>query len=116
MTTIHVEQENLVINVEGADKLWALKSSLSIPLAHVVKAEHNPEAAKGWWHGIKFPGTNIPGIITAGSFYQHGEFTFWDVHHPENAIVITLHDENYKQLVVEVANPQLAVQEITAAL
>ena len=62
------------------------------------------------------PGTSIPGVITAGTFYQNGKRVFWDVHHPENTIVIELHDERYDELIVEVANPEIAVQTITAAI
>jgi len=29
----------------------------------------------------------VPGVITAGTFYQDGKRVFWDVHHPEKAIV-----------------------------
>ena len=41
-------------------------------------------------------------MITAGTFYQEAERVFWDVHHPEKAIAIRLHDERYQRLVVEV--------------
>ena len=38
------------------------------------------------------------------------------VHDPEKTIVITLHDERYKKLVLEVEDPQKTVADITAAL
>lgn len=116
MTTLRVHNGNLEINIEGADKLWALKSQLTIPLAHISSVTHDPEIAKGWWHGFKAPGTNIPGVLTAGSYYEHKEWTFWDVHNPENTIVITLKDERYKKLVIEVENPQQAIAEINFGL
>jgi hypothetical protein len=47
------------------------------------------------------PGTNVPGVITAGTFYQDGKRVFWDVHHPEKTVVIDLHDERYNELVVD---------------
>jgi hypothetical protein len=34
------------------------------------------------------PGTNIPGVLTAGTFYQDGKRVFWDVHNPDNTVVI----------------------------
>jgi hypothetical protein len=33
----------------------------------------DPEAAHGWYHGIRLPGTNVSGVITAGTFYQDGK-------------------------------------------
>jgi roadblock/LC7 domain-containing protein len=62
------------------------------------------------------PGTNIPGVLTAGTFYQDGKRVFWDVHNPENTVVIELNDERYSELIIEVADPQRAVEEVNAAL
>lgn len=61
-------------------------------------------------------GTNLPGVITAGTFYQDGERVFWDVHHPEKTIVIDLDDERYNELIVEVDDPEEAVKLIQTAL
>ena len=94
----------------------ALKSSLEIPLQHVAAIRADPSIARGWWHGIKMPGTNIPGVITAGTFYRDGKRVFWDVHHPDNTVVIDLHDERYNQLIVEVADPNAAVAMVQAVL
>lgn len=99
----------MLVNVEGADKLWALKGSLEIPLEHITGIRMDPEIAKGWCHGVRFPGTNVPGVITAGTYYQDGKKVFWDVHHPEHVIVIDLCDELYDRLIVEVADPEDAV-------
>ena len=109
MVELSVADGRLVLQVKGADKLWALKSSLEIPLEHVSGIRADPKIARGWYHGIRMPGTNIPGVITAGTFYQHGKRVFWDVHHPENTVVIELHDERYNELIVEVAEPRETV-------
>jgi hypothetical protein len=55
-------------------------------------------------------------VLTAGTFYQHGKRVFWDVHNPENTVVIELRDERYDELIVEVADPQLIVEQVRAAL
>jgi hypothetical protein len=106
----------LILQVEGADKLWSLKSRLEIPLAHVAGIRADPEIGRGWYHGIRMPGTSIPGVITAGTFYQDGKRVFWDVHDPEKTVVIDLHDERFNELVVEVADPQGAVQRVRGAI
>jgi hypothetical protein len=62
------------------------------------------------------PGTNVPGVITAGTFYQDGKRVFWDVHRPEKTIVIDLRDERYGELVVEVDDPDAAVKLVQSAL
>ena len=109
MVDLSISEGKLLLHVHGADKLWAFKSSLEIPLQHVAAIRADPEVARGWWHGWRMPGTNLPGVITAGTFYQDGKRVFWDVHNPENTVVIDLHDERYNQLIVEVADPGAAV-------
>src|SRR5580658_7032588 len=116
MVKPEIKDGTLTLHVEGADKIWALKSQLSIPLEHIRGVRLDEELVNKWWHGIKMPGTNIPHVITAGTFYQDGKKVFWDVHHPEKTIVIDLHDEQFSQLVVEVADPDAAVKLIQTAL
>jgi len=115
MVDLAIADGKLILHVRGADKLWALKSTLEIPLQHIAAVRADPSVARGWYHGIRMPGTNIPGVITAGTFYQHGQQIFWDVHKPENTIVIELHDERYSELIVEVDDPQAAVEVIRGA-
>jgi len=116
MVDLSVSGGNLVLHVRGADKLWAFKSSLEIPLVHIGGIRADPTVARGWWHGLRMPGTNIPGVLTAGTFYQHGKRVFWDVHNPDNAVVIELKDERYNEIIVEVADPQAAVELVKSVL
>ena len=58
------------------------------------------------------PGTSIPGVITAGTFYQDGKRVFWDIHHPQEAVVLSLDHETYDELVIEVENPAAFVREV----
>jgi hypothetical protein len=116
MVDLELVAGKLILHVRGADKLWSFKSSLEIPLEHVAGVRADPEIARGWFHGIRVPGTSIPGVITAGTFYQDGKRVFWDVHHPEKTIVIDVRDENWNQLVVEVADPEAAVQAVRCGL
>ncbi len=106
----------LVLEVQGWSKLWALKSRLEIPLENIRGARADPTVARGWWKGIRAPGTHIPGLIVAGTFYQDGKRIFWDVRDAEHTIVIDLNDERYDQLIVEVRDPATAVSKIESAI
>jgi hypothetical protein len=116
LVDLSIAEGKLLLHVRGVDKLWAFKSSLEIPLVHIAGVRADPETARGWYHGIRMPGTNVPGVITAGTFYQDGKRVFWDVHDPAKTIVIDLHDERFNELVVEVADPEAAVRLIQNAL
>ena len=65
-----------------------------------------------WLHGIRPGSTHVPGVISAGRFYSHGTWVFWDVHDPAKAIGIELRDERYSKLVVEVDNPEEQIRQI----
>ncbi|MEO6865347.1 MAG: hypothetical protein ABI229_07845 [Gemmatimonadaceae bacterium] len=116
MVKISITDGCAVFEVEGLDKVWSLKSKIEVPLTHIAAVTIDPEAARGWWHGLRMPGTQIPGVITAGTFYQHGRRIFYDVHDPDNTIVIQLNHDKYDHLVVEVADPQAEVAKISSAI
>lgn len=116
MTIVCVSEGNLIVEVEGWDKLWSLHSRLVIPIQHVTGICADAKIAEGWWHGLRVGGTNLPGVITAGTFYHHGNWIFWDVHHPEKVIVVDLKDERYEKLIIEVADPSEAVVRLREAL
>ena len=52
MVDLSVADGMLILHVRGADKLWAFKSSLEIPLQHVagIKADSTHRAWLVAWH------------------------------------------------------------------
>ena len=114
MARVTIDGPTLVVEIEGLDKLWALKSRLEIPLAHVRGATADPGVVHEH-KGLRAPGTYLPGVITAGTFHVRGERVFWDVHDANKAVVIELADERYARLIVEVDDPRATVALIEAA-
>ena len=115
MVDIHIDGATAVFEVEGWDKMWALRSRLAIPLSHIKGAHADDDAAKGWWHGVRLGGADLPGVITAGTFYRKGRLVFYDTHKPEHTIVVDLDHENYDQLILQVRDPAGAVKTLTDA-
>jgi hypothetical protein len=107
MVNISIVGNRIHLEVEGIDQMWALRSHLEFPVSHIRSVRVDPAAARGWWHGLKLFGSNIPGILTAGTFYQDG-MVFYDVHDPECTIVLELDHEHYDRLIVEVEDPEKA--------
>ena len=116
MADIEIEGQSLVVNIEGLDQFFALKARLEVPLAHVAGVDVRPAEARDVWHGLRMGGTSLPGVITAGRFLHHGEWAFWDVHDPDRAVAIRLHDEHYAKLVVGVDDPDAAAAAIRSAI
>lgn len=109
MAEVEISGDTLTVKVTGADKVLALKSHLEIPLAHVHGAEPGAEAAGAWWKGVKVAGARIPHLVKAGTFYEHGEKVFWDVHDPDKTVAILLDHETYSRLVVGVPDPAATI-------
>lgn len=115
MASVSVRNDRLIVTVNGLRRVWALKRGFDIPLDHVRDVTADPVIAHTR-KGIRAPGTYLPGVITAGTFYRKGERTFWDVRRPEKVIVIELRDERYQRLILEVAEPTGAVTIIARAI
>ena len=116
MVTVSIQGDRIHFDVEGIDKLWALRSQLEFPLSHISSVRVDSYAAAGWWHGLKLWGSNIPGLLTAGTFYEEGGIVFYDVHDPNQTIVIELDHERYDRLIVEVEDPDKEQAKIERAL
>ena len=116
MVEISIEGTSAVFTVRGADKLWSLRSHLEIPLEHIRDVHADPSPKMGWFQGLKVAGTSIPNAFRAGTFYQDGGWVFWEVLGPKDCIVVELHDEHFKRLVVEVADPAESLRLVQQAL
>jgi hypothetical protein len=116
MVDITVHGGSVTFEIEGWDKLWALKSRLEIPISHIKGARVDEAAAKGWWHGVKMPGSDLPGLITAGTFYKKGRMVFYDTHKPEHTIVVDLNHDDYDTLILQVRDPQAEAKMLNDAV
>ncbi|WBB71847.1 hypothetical protein O7602_19125 [Micromonospora sp. WMMD1128] len=115
MASVRIDGDDVVVEIEGMDRLWSLKSRLVIPLANVRGATADPGIAADP-KGVRAPGTHLPGVITAGTFHQDGERVFWNIRDGARAVVIELADERYARLVVEVTDPAATVALIEQAV
>jgi tRNA A58 N-methylase Trm61 len=116
VTEYEIREDKLELSVQGMDRLWALRSHLSIPLSDITEVVADPERGAEALAGMKVAGARIPGVLQAGTFTGGDGLVFWDVHRPGHAIVLSLQHEHYSKLVIDVEDPQAAVAEIRAAL
>ena len=98
MVDLSIAEGKLRLHVKGADKLWAFKSSLEIPLIHIAGVRADPGSARGWYHGIRMPRNQRARPHHCGNLLSGRQAVLWDVHSPEKTIVIDLHDERYNEL------------------
>jgi hypothetical protein len=114
MVSLHIHDGLATFRIAGLHRLWSFKSRIVVPVQDIVAVD-GPEAAPRW-AGLRIAGTWLPGVLTAGTFRQDGEWTFWDVARSDAAIVVTLRGHRYSRLIVEVARPDEARQLLTRAM
>ncbi len=109
MVSVKRNYNSVIFEVKGWDKVFAFKSSLEIPVEHIIAVYAAPNIEMNFLDSIKLLGTSIPKVFRVGTFYQQNEIIFWDVHNTENVIIIELEHEHFKKLVIEVDNPAEAI-------
>lgn len=113
---IHLEDDELVLTVQGLHKIFAMKLGMTVPLAHVKGIRSDPESTKGWFQGVRVIGTGMGEFLRAGTYKDKEGLAFWDVHDHDKTVIIDLEHETYHKLVVEVEDPQKTIAEVSAAL
>jgi hypothetical protein len=121
MVSIELTKGDLIVHLHGWDKLRALRSSLTIPLGHVIGVRTHPKEANfddvivDSWRGV---GTYIPGKLAAGTCFVSDGRIFFDVRNPARAIAIDVKEEAIQHIVVELTDedPEHAVERIQRVL
>lgn len=103
---VHVTKidDYLLFEIQGWHKLWAFENQITVRQEQITIAYQDETEIK-FWKGFRCPGTEIPGIITAGTYYQNGK-NFWDVCDKSNSIIVELQNHTFKKLFIEVPNPE----------
>ncbi|WP_421120777.1 hypothetical protein ACE2AJ_05600 [Aquihabitans daechungensis] len=104
----------LLVRPVGLVRLWALSKGHECPVTAItdVGVSERKTLVKGW----RFPGTHLPGVMTAGTFRAHGDKDLWMVGRAKEVLVIELHDQPYRHLIVQVEDPHAAVEALRAAM
>ncbi len=116
MVSIKIDGDRVSARVLGLHKLWAFKSRFSFKVRNIVDARFDTGVTVGLYRGLRMPGTHIPGVIVAGTYYRDKRREFWDVGRIENAIVVDLENEKFDRLVIETADPLETVALLTEAM
>jgi hypothetical protein len=112
MVTIIRNNGDFIFEVKGMHKLWSFKSEITIPAGHITAAYQNTKSLTEW-EGWRMPGTFIPSVIVAGTFYKDHEKDFWDTTNINKCIIVELKDEQYNKLIIEVEDVAAALELLT---
>lgn len=97
---ITTKKDNLIVQLEGVERLWAFKSGLNLKkddISTITWSEEKPH----WRHmkAIRCPGTGVPKVFYAGNFISNRGLEFWYLQMQEPGfLVITTKNGTYKKV------------------
>ena len=111
---IRIDGSDLVVEMTGADVVWALKRRVGVPLEAVVDVHVEP-APRRLPLGMRFPGAWVPGVLTAGTFYGKLGKSFVDFRRGP-AVAIELFGARFDRIVVQVRDAQSVATRLRGEL
>ena len=109
---ISIVDNKVRIELEWYEQLWAfhLSNTFEIPLAHIAHVTTDEPASS--WAEIRAPGTCVPGLIKAGTYYTSRGKEFWYVTQDNDYLVLELQDEPFKKIILTLSENQLWTERI----
>ena len=100
INTLSVNGEQVILSISGWDRIFAFKRKVTFSRSNISRVY--PRNRSVTPPLFRFPGTAIPGIITAGTFLD-GETRkeFWCTRFRDNTLVIDLEHEDYSRIVCD---------------
>ena len=102
---LSINDYQLQIDFSFWEHLWGMHRSFRIPLRHISEVKRSLPAST--WKELHAPGTFLPGVIKAGTYYtKHGK-EFWNVtrKHPL-PLTLELENERYRRIVLALPEHQ----------
>jgi hypothetical protein len=97
---LNIHNNRLKITFSATEKILSLKDSFAIPLEHI--AAITTAAPRTGWSDVRAPGTYLPGIIKAGTYYTRRGKEFWYVRRKKGYLILELKNEPYKRVILSI--------------
>jgi hypothetical protein len=111
MNKIVISKTTVRIEITGLDKIWSFKGSLTIPKDAISKVyKYDGKLMPPFW---RCPGTSLPRVIIAGTYYGRGRKEFWNTHFRTGTIVFDLKNVEYTRIVVDVEDSDTILAELS---
>jgi hypothetical protein len=101
---LSIVEETLQIEFTWQEQLLAARwhKLWQVPLANIKQVTTaEPQSS---WKELRAPGSFIPGIIKAGTYYTNRGKEFWYVNRDTNYLTIELQNESYQRIILTMEN------------
>jgi hypothetical protein len=118
MPRLELTQNELLVHLGKWEQLFALLPGARVPLAQVRGATEDSGfgGTGGMKLGWRLPGTHIPFVAAAGTFFKGGDRQFVCTRRGLQTIVIELAGNEWTRLVIGVRDARLEAACINAAV
>jgi hypothetical protein len=111
---IRIDGSDLVVELSRLEKAEAVHGDLRVPLTSVRQVEV-ADRPLDLIHGLKLPGTGIPGSTAVGTWVSPDGRTFAVEHHASRGVVVHLEGQTYQQLIVGCDQPEEVAERVRSA-
>jgi hypothetical protein len=112
MPTIELTEQTLTVRLSPVEKLASLRRSLIFNWSQVRGATSDANAQQQF--GIRAPGTALPGVVAAGTFFKNGDrqFVLWKK--GDQPVVIELNHPRWDRLIIGTHDARALVAAINS--
>jgi len=112
VANLEITDDTVTVALTGAEKLEALHGDVTVPRSAVTSVRAVPDGMPEV-HGLRMPGTGLPGVILVGTWRSPDGTTFAVCHGHKPAVVIELTGQRFDKIVATVDNPEEAVTSLS---
>ncbi|WDL96443.1 hypothetical protein [Alicyclobacillus sp. ALC3] len=100
------EGDNIVLRMSTIEKLEGVHGDIEVPVSAIQSVTALDDVIHAV-HGLKMPGSRLPGVFAMGTFLSNEGTTFAIVHHQnKRGLKLTLNGTPYGALIVGVDDPE----------
>jgi len=115
--TAKIDGDNLVFELHGIDKILAINRTITVPLKHVVSVSSERVGWKPFTRPkVNFSTHMFPGLVKVGDYLSRDGMMFFEMHHPNKCVTVSLDDEKYKKIIFEVEDKESVTKAINQAI
>lgn len=112
---IRIEGTDMVLAMSQLEKVEGVHGDIRVPLTAVRDVEV-VDRPLDLIHGLKLPGTGVPGMTAVGTWVSPDGRTFAVEHHRSRGVVVHLEGQLYQQLIVGSDDPQGLAERLRSAV
>jgi hypothetical protein len=112
---LHITPTEFIIQLEWHERLWAfhLGDSIRVPIHTIRNVSTDPPPME--WYALRAPGTAVPGLFTAGTYYANRGREFWYVTRRSDFLVVDIDEGYYKRIVLTINDHQTYAEQLRQA-